>query len=720
MDTISVFRGSKLTWVVLAGALLAGALGSGPANAAGPPPPDVAIKLRDGRYLHLAPLPFGGLAAVPVGAARFDGSGTRAVLLATFPGGAIRGEWRSASPTFAYLVDAERGTLTQLSNDGYAVSVAWSGVNAVTIREAARQPFELAVAGAGGGALPVGRFRPGSDVPDGSAYVSPKTTDRFAVFRAGDGRYVVQQVGARRFRIGGVASNGAYAVIGSYLAWIDGQRHIAHQVARFGPDLVEPLSFAGSPYGDALVPILPLGSPVYQAAYRNSVAYFSFSYGVQRIVAATNDLVNFWFPTLPHDPLFTVGDGLGASPDGALYFFRPEEDTMLFTRSGHYVRAHMTGLDAARDEHELHAALHFIDPTEDALHAALLEWRFYPVGDASGQRWVASRLGHLLSGDRAGHFSLVNPPRFPFALLGRTDDGRLWGASPLTQLPQPMLARGAADAGGPAVVAPAAPPPPGSDDLMSALWSSRDGVTWQRVGIFHGDIGAIGSHAGQIWIAVTQRWHGHPMISVARIDSADPQWKSLLPTGGTYGGEQLSFADLAGGFYLLWGATPGRRLAGEGGPLSAFRIDALQLAALDTSGENIYTTQRLEPDTDPSMPALGDQVAGATDILAPAFARARPPEGRWRFTIVTNVAVDPAESRGMTIMSPDQERAYELKYAGKPYPLETVTVGVLGDEALAARSIEFAPLHATGQSERWIKTPAGGWRLAGVLSQFDY
>ncbi len=403
---------------MLAGALLFGALGIAPANAAGPPPPDVAIKLRDGHYLHLAPLPFGGLAAVPVGAARFDASGTRAVLLATFPGGAIRGEWRGASPTFAYLVDAGRGTLTQLSTDGHAVSVAWSGANAVTILEAAHQPFELAVAGAGGGALPVARFRPGSDVPDGSAYVSPKTTDRFAVFRAGDGRYVVQQIGARRFRIGGVASNGAYAVIGSYLAWIDGQRHIAHQVARFGPDLVEPLSFAGSPYGDALVPILPLGNPVYQAAYRNGVAYFSFSYGVQRIVAATNDLVNFWFPTLPHDPLFTVGDGLGASPDGALYFIRPEEDTMLFTRGGRYVRVNISGLDAARDEHALHAALHYIDPTEDALHAALLEWRFYPVGDAAGQRWVASRLGHLVDRRSCRPFHLGEPAAISVRRVG--------------------------------------------------------------------------------------------------------------------------------------------------------------------------------------------------------------------------------------------------------------------------------------------------------------
>lgn len=399
----------------------------------GMPKPDVAIALRDGRFLHLAPLPFGSLAGVVVGDAFFDASGTRALVLATFRGAGVHGDWRSANPTQAFFVDAQRRSLTQLTVDGHAVGVAWVGGAQASIRETNGGAMSIAVPDAQGGALPPGRWIGGDEIPAGSVFVSGKSTDRMAVYKTGDGRYVVVQIGARRFRIAGTARNGAYAIVGAYLAWIDGQRHISRQLLRFGPDDTEPLSFTGSAYGDALAPIVPLGSPVYQAAYRNGVAYFAFAHGVERIVAATNDLLTYWYPQLPHEPVFTVGDGLGASPDGALYFVRPEEDVMLFTLAGRYVRVQMTGLDGARDPAALISAMRRLDgsatgqplsPLSDALDNALLQWRFYPVGDASGERWIASHLGRVLVGDRLGRFTLGQQPAFPSrCLVGPTTAG---------------------------------------------------------------------------------------------------------------------------------------------------------------------------------------------------------------------------------------------------------------------------------------------------------
>ncbi|MBV8170923.1 MAG: hypothetical protein JO219_03220, partial [Candidatus Eremiobacteraeota bacterium] len=338
----------------------------------GPTPrPDVAIVLRDGRVLHLAPLPFGVLAATPVGPALFDASGTRALIVAQFIGAGIAGDWRSANPTFVYVIDAQRRTLTQLSTDGRAQRASWSDATTVSIDPAVGAQYDVAVQAPAGGALPAARFSARDETPSGGVAVSPSSTDRFTVYRGSDGRYTIAQIGAARFRIAGVAHNGAYAIVGRYLAWIDKQKHVRAQIARSGPDLAQPLSFAGSPYGDALVPIRPLGTPVYQSAYRKGVAYFTFSYGVQRIVAASQDLVHFWFPALPHEPVFTVGDGFGIAPDGAMYFIRPEEDVMLFTRAGHYVRTQMSGLDAARDPRALGASMPSFDPTQDALHAAL-------------------------------------------------------------------------------------------------------------------------------------------------------------------------------------------------------------------------------------------------------------------------------------------------------------------------------------------------------------
>ena len=670
---------------------------------AGMPKPDVAIALRDGRFLHLAPMPFGSLAGVVVGGALFDASGTRALVLATFPGAGVHGDWRSANPTQAFLVDAQRRSLTQLTVDGSVLAVAWSGGAAALIHATDSGATSIAVPDAQRGALPPGRLVGGDEIPAASAYVSGKSTDRMAVYKTRDGRYVIVQIGARRFRVAGTARNGAYAIVGGYLAWIDGQRHISRQLLRFGPDNAEPLSFAGSAYGDALAPIVPLGSPVYQAAYRNGVAYFAFAHGVERIVAATNDLVNYWYPQLPHEPVFTVGDGLGESPDRALYFVRPEEDVMLFTLAGKYVRVPMTGLDAARDPAPLLAAMRRLQgsakndplvPLSDALDTVLLQWHFYPVGDASGERWVASHLGRLLIGDRHGHFASADAPAFPFAVLGRTDDGRLWGASPTAR-------RSAANR-----------------VEQSALWSSRDGVTWRLEAMLTGSPGAVGTHDGSVWVALTQHWFGLPSIFVARLDGVGPP--TFLATAGTYAGEQLAFADLSTGFYLLWGATPGRRLAGEGGPLCGFRIDVGALAGGANPNVNPYLKQRFQPDSDPSLPGPGDRTVDAPALLDPTLALAHRVAADAHLTVRTNIALDAAEPQSVTLMGLDQERAFELKYAGRPYPLATVIARLHGDTASVTRSIEYGPLRASGTDERWLRDAGGTWRLSATVSRYSY
>jgi hypothetical protein len=666
------------------------------ARTPGPPPrADVAIILRDGRVLHLAPLPFGALAATPVGPAQFDSTGTRALVIAQFTGAGIQGDWRSANPTFAYLIDAQRRTLTQVSTDGRAQDARWVGPSRVAVTTAIWPPSEFDVHDAAGGALPNARLVAGDEPPAGSVAVSPSATDRFTVYRAPNGRYTIAQVGAARFRIAGVASNGAYAVIGSYLAWIDGERHIAKQIARAGPDLAQILSFAGSPYGDALVPIRPLGTPVYQTAYRHGVAYFTFSHGVQRIVASSSDLVSYSFPVLPHEPVFTVGDGFGVAPDGAMYFIRPEEDQMLFTRAGHYVRVQMHGLDAARNAGALAAAIPTFDPTQDALHTALSQWRFYPAGDTSGQRWVASHLGRLLIGDSAGNFSLHDPPAFPFVVLARTDDGRLWGAS---------------------ATAPAS----------STLWSSRDGVTWQQSTRVNGDVGAVGTHNDAVWIAFTHSWQGRPMIWLAR---AGPAADSGEPTGATYAGEQLAFADLSNGFFLFMGATPGWRLDGQGGPLSGFRVDEAVLGSSDANGDNPYVAQRLAPQTDPSLSAAQSatastspviEAADAAAIVGPSLGCTATSAGGRRLTVVTNLDLGNDAPNDVTVMSIDQSRGFALKYAGIPFPLAVVTAEFTGDSAQVSRECRLGPLHADGALERWSKGDDGAWHRGATTSRYRY
>jgi hypothetical protein len=706
MLDISVFRGSNVTARAARAAALCIALclGGGGAAAAAQPRPDVSLALRDGRFLHLVPLPFGTLAAAVVGPALFDTTGTRVALLAEFPGAGIHGDWRSADPVQAYLVDAARLTLTQLTTQGRATAVRWNGDAALAVSEDHHPGAAVPIVAAARGGGPPGRMLAGDAVPSGSARVSQESSDRLAVYKTSDGRYAVVQIGAKRFRIAGTARDGSYAIIGAYLAWIDGQRHIARQIARSGPDNAEPLSFAGSPYGDALAPIVPLGSSVYQSAYRNGVVYFTFSHGVERIVAASNDLVNYWFPALPHAPVFTIGDGFGAAPDGAFYFIRPEEDTMLFTRAGKYVRTTMSGLDAGRDESAMVAAMRRLagvssgiamQPSADALDAAMFQWRFYPVGDAAGERWIGSRFGRVLIGDAQGRFAPGRQPAFPFVVLGRSDDGRIWGAAPTSR----SLLR---------------------DDIVAAsssVWWTRDGSTWRFEASLAGDVGAIGTHGTEVWAALTRPWLRLPMVWLARIDDVAPR---LSPTGGTYAGEQLAFAGLSNGFYLLWGATPGRRLGGDGGPLCGYRIDADALAARDAAGDDVFIAQRLLPDDDPSLPGPGERQSGASALLGPTFAMGRSLPRGGRLTLASNIALDGTVPDGVTVMGLEQERAFELKYAGRPYPLATVAADIHDDRATVTRSFQYGPLHASGGIERWNRDAGGAWHLVSSESRYSF
>src|SRR5215469_10245067 len=149
--------------------------------------------------------------------------------------------------------------------------------------------------------------------------------------------------------------------------------------------------------------LLPLGHLTYQGAYRNGVAYFAFAYGLQRIVAATSDFVTFSYPSLPAQPDFTVGDGLGAGADGVLYFADPENGVVQIWRNGNYVELPLTFPDDVSDTGRLFSAMTRlttgetgwppVEPDQDALDAAILEWRIYPIGDVTGQGWVASYLG---------------------------------------------------------------------------------------------------------------------------------------------------------------------------------------------------------------------------------------------------------------------------------------------------------------------------------------
>jgi hypothetical protein len=660
-----------------------------------PPSPSYQAELPASVHLHMAALPLGPLDGTIVGTAAFDASGTRAVFRARFEGATLAGDWRTLNFVQAFVVDAQRRTLTQLTLDGQARAVRWLGNDSVEVVDGDRHN-RFAVAPPAGQPLPPVRVAPEREArAAGSVIVGEGGEGRFEVVRTAGGRYAILQIGARTLREHGVAGNGAYAIVGNFLVWCDRSRRPAAEIARLGPQAAVPATFPGSPYGDALQPILPLGRFVYQGAYRNGAVYFPLTYGMHRIVARSTNFVTFTFPAVPPDLAYSTGDGFGAGAGNQLYFAWPEGRQAVFWRGGRWVRQTWTFPDQTGNFAELAWQMERIAPgdplwppmrpDEDALDAALLQWRVYPIGDSVGDAWVASYLGRLMIGDGRGHFRYAGAPQYPFALLGRTDDGRIWGAAPQLRLFAQSV----------------------FTDATSTLWWSRDGVAWLEAQTLPGDAGAVGLDHRKVWIAMTHPWYGRAEIWLMREGDT-----SAAVTGGAYAGEQLFFASLPSGFYLVWGATPGWRLAGDQGPLCAYQIDE---AALFTPlgpaglGDNIFAQQALDPQSDPSLPAADFSVQDAPEFLQPTLAQLKTLPAAAHATLATNVAGIRVDPQRVTLMGLSQERAYEVKYAMRPYPLAIVDVHPAGETASVVRSFAWGPLRAQSSREVWRMT-ASGWQ----------
>ncbi len=658
-----------------------------------PPSASLVMALPDKAYLHMLAMPLGRLEGAIKGQAVFDAGGTRAVFLATFPGATLSGDWRSLDPVQAFVLDTGRRTLTQLTIDGQARAASWDGDKTVVVQDGDRHN-RFSVGPPAGAGLPSRRMTDAWSAAHAQV-IAVGGDGRFLVVKTAAGRYGVEQVGARTLRARGVAGNGAYAIVGSFVVWVDASSARGPDIARQGAVDVAPPSFAGSAYGDVLAPIVPLGHAVYQGAYRNGAAYFAFTYGVRRIVAQTSDLLTYSFPQVPADLSYTVGDGFGADANGQMYFGRPESDEVTFWRAGHYVHETLAFPSQAGSEAALEWSMQHVAPgdplwpalrpDQDALDAALLQWRLYPIGDSVGERWIASYLGRLMIGDQHGRFRFANTPQFPFAVLGRTDDGRLWGASPLFRYFSQSV----------------------FTDSSSTLWWSRDGVAWLEAGTMPGDAGAVGLDHRRVWAAMTHPWLGRASISVMPL--GEP---SAAITGGAYDGEQLFFASLPSGFYLVWGATPGRRQNGDQGPLCAYRVDPESLSDNAGMGLNIFAQQLFEPASDPSLPPASFDVRDGLAFAQPTLDAigALPPAAH--ATLVTNIdglAVDPSR---ITLLSFDQERAYEIKYAVRPFPLASVRVLINGDSAFVVRQFSRGPLASTVTTERWSRTEGRWQRVA--------
>ncbi len=669
--------------------LLAAVLNAG-APTTVPPNPSLVVDLPDKAYLHMLALPLGRFDGTIQGRASFDASGTRATFIATFPGATLSGDWRTLDPRQAFVLDARRRTLTQLTIDGQARSAGWLDNQTVLVVDGDRRN-RFSVAAPGPGIVPAFRLED-PRAASGASIIASGGDGRFLVLKTDDGRYWVEQVGARQLRFRGVARDGSRAIVGSFLVWVDSSAHSGSDIQRAGATDLAPPSFAGSAYGDAITPIVPLGHPVYQGTYRNGVAYFAFTYGVRRIVAETSDFTTYAFPNVPHDLSYTVGDGFGADPSGGLYFARPESSEVTFWHEGRFVHRTLnmpsqTGNEAAIDDAMSRIAPGDplwppLRPDEDALDTAMLQWRVYPVGDTVGDRWLASYLGRIMIGDAGGSFRFANAPLFPFAVIGRTDDGRLWGASP-----QARYFSGSIFA-----------------DDISTLWWSRDGVAWIAAATVPGDAGAVGLDHRRVWIALTHPWLGRSSIQVMSLGAP-----SASITGGTYAGEQLFFASLPSGFYLVWGATPGWRQNGDEGPLCAYRLDQTALASDAGMGLNIFAQQVFAPSSDPSLPAGSFDVSAGAAFVQPSLDAINSLPRSVHATLVTNIGgldVDPSR---VTVMSFDQERAFRVKYGGRAFPIASVRVTLQGDNAVVARSFARGTLNLTGSTERWTQVD-GRWQ----------
>jgi hypothetical protein len=687
--------------------LVLGLCGAAPRISSVPPSADSDVALSDGRVLHVLELPLGRLDGIVLDGATFDSSGTRAVLLARFSNGSIDGDWRRTAPTQAYAVDAGRHMLTELTSDGLATAVRWSGSSQVTVVDGGRSSsFDVGSPAAGSirGSMPIDRVT----VSTNGALVSPANEFRLQVLKQDDGSYTIGQVGAVRLRTIAMSRDRRLALVGSFIVWIDASKSHGTSFARVGPDDVLPPSFTDDAYGRTLTPVLPLGHLTYQGAYRNGVAYFAFSYGLHRIVATTSDFANYSYPAIPAQPDFTVGDGLGAGADGALYFADPENRLVQVWRNGRYVEFPLTFPDDVSDTNRLFSALTSltsgdrvwppVEPDQDALDAAMLEWRIYPVGDVTGQGWVASYLGRAYVSGADRRFHEIGEPAFPFAVLSRTDDGRIWGASPVVRYVHHAT-----------VV-----------ESESIIWSSRDGVHWTKTVRFVGSPGAVGLRGEHVWIASSgfeDDAHGVEVYEVG------PSSIRGTPIGTIYAGEDMFFAGLGGGFYLICGGEPGTRVDNTSGPLVALRLDSGDLVLGESASR--YWAERIQP-----LPASRGSMASTAFARSSLSALAEVPDptiptivdadspGFTKCCLVTAPLMDLGSVKCCRWMTPEIFRRFQLEYAWTPYPLARVSVVEGSDSATITRTLERGPLSISGQREQWRRDASGAWTLSAVLQRW--
>lgn len=668
---------------------IASLCGAAPRVSSVPPSADSDVALSDGRTLHVYDLPLGRLDGTVLDGATFDASGTRVAILARFPDGAIDGDWRRADPTQAYVADVNRRTLTALTLDGRATAVRWSGVSRLIVTDGGRSVgFDVGAAVRSSASIAVLDRVTASTSGD---LVSPASEFRLQVLKEDSGAYALGQVGAVRLRMIALSRDRRYALVGSSIAWVDASKRGGAPFSRVGPDDVLPPTFADDAYGSTLTPILPLGHLTYQGAYRNGVAYFAFAYGLHRIVAATSDFETYSYPSLPAEPDFTVGDGMGAGADGVLYFADPENRVVQIWRNGKYVEFPLTFPDNVSDTNRLFTALarltsgeHIfppVQPDQDALEAAILEWRMYPLGDVTGQGWVASYLGRAYVAGSDRKFHEIAEPSYPFAVLSRTDDGRIWGAS---------ISSRSVHSG---VVTKS----------VSTIWSSRDGVRWKDEGSVIGSPGTVGLLGGEPWLAFSTFEGEGPSVEVERLGAGDA---SFSTTGAIYAGEDLFFANMGGTWYLVCGGEPGSRPDDTSGPLVAIRLDA----AAVTSGGDI---KRFVVS---SSLAVSSASAAASAFARPSVYALKTIDFPWPATIID------ADSPGLPIwaqwMTPDLLRRYQVEFAWTPYPLARVSAAVNGDSALVTRTLERGPLNIVGQKERWTRDASGEWSLSAVLTRW--
>lgn len=655
-----------------------------------PPSADADVPLSDGRTLHVYELPLARLDGTVLDGATFDTTGTRVVLLARFPNGAIDGDWRRASPTQAYVADISRRTLTALTTDGEATAIRWSGTSRVTVTDAGRPTgFDV------GAALKASGSRASLDRVTASTsgdLVSPSDEFRLQVLKESTGAYALGQVGAVRLRMIALANDHRDALVGSFVAWVDSSKHGGAPFSRIGSDDTLPPSFSDDAYGQALTPILPLGHLTYQGAYRNGIAYFAFAYGLQRIVAATTDFVTYSYPSLPAQPDFTVGDGFGAGADGVLYFADPENGVVQIWRNGKYVEYPLTFPADVSDTGRLFSAMSHLTngdalfppvmPEQDALEAAIMEWRIYPLGDVTGQGWVASYLGRAYVAGADRKFHEIAEPAFPFAVLTRTDDGRIWGASASSR----SIRAGTVL------------------KSSSNIWVSRDGTHWTSDGVVAGSPGAIGQLGGKTWAAMSVFEGDVPGVEIEQVGAGSVP---RTPLGAIYAGEDLFFADIAGTWYLVCGGEPGTRDDDTSGALVSLALDPAAL----TSGSPNYDVRFRRANGWSSTPAAAAFAHPSVGALQGLEVPPHP----------TIIDVDPPGSQTCcSWMTPDDLQRYQLEFAWTPYPLARVTSSINGDTATVTRTLERGPLNVEGQKERWHRDASGQWTLSDILSRWKF